>query len=107
MTSWMWSATRALVIGGLGTAVLCQSIEVGAQETVEPRAAPVQPSTVEPGTTEGGQTIQTPRTEQAIVEQQRRVADAERLAGQLRRQKAVVKRARVVQREIAKGKFVD
>ena len=77
MTSWMWSATRALVIGGLGTAVLCQSIEVGAQETVEPRAAPVQPSTVEPATTEGGQTIQTPRTEQAIVEQQRR-AEQER-----------------------------
>lgn len=79
MTSWMWSATRALVIGGLGTVVLCQSIEVGAQETVEPRAAPVQPSTVEPGTTEGGQTIQTPRTEQAIVEQQRR-AEQERAA---------------------------
>ena len=48
MTSWMESATRALVIGGLGTAVLCHAIEVGAQEPIEPRAAPVQPGTVQP-----------------------------------------------------------
>ena len=100
MTSWMESATRALVIGGLGTAVLCHGIEVGAQEPIEPRAAPVQPGTVQPppgptqvepspgvaqpgtvkpGTTEPSATTPTPRTDQAIAEQQRR-ADQERLA---------------------------
>lgn len=100
MTSWMESATWALVIGGLGTAVLCHAIEVGAQEPIEPRAAPVQPGTVQPppgptqvepspgpaqpgtvkpGTTDPSATTPTPRTDQAIAEQQRR-ADQERMA---------------------------
>ena len=74
MTLWKLHASRALVIGGIGTAVLCQSIGVAAQETVEPPSAPVQPGTVAPGTTESGQPTQTPRTEEAIAEQQRRAA---------------------------------
>jgi hypothetical protein len=74
MTLWKLHATRALVIGGIGTAVLCQSIGVAAQERVEPPSAPVQPGTDAPGTTESGQPTQTPRTEEAIAEQQRRAA---------------------------------
>ena len=78
MTSLMWNATRAF-IGGLGAIIICESIEVEAQETVEPPTTPVQPRTVEPGTSESGQTLQTPRTDQAIAEQQRR-AEQERMA---------------------------
>jgi opacity protein-like surface antigen len=100
MTSWMGSASRALIIGGLSMAVFCHPVKVKAQETVEPPPAPVQPGTVQPpsgspqvepspgpaqpgtvkpGTTETGQTTETPRTNQAIAEQQRR-AEQERMA---------------------------
>jgi hypothetical protein len=69
---------RASVIGAVSTVVLFQSIHVEAQERVEPRAAPVEPGTVQQGT-EPIPGTPTPRTDEAIAERQRRT-EQERLA---------------------------
>ncbi len=78
------NATRALIIGGLCFGVLVHSNVVEAQEPVDPQPAPVLPGTVGPGPTEGGQ-IQTPRTDQAIAEQQRRTDEDEDALARSRR----------------------
>ena len=78
MASWLRSAMRASVIGAVSTVVLFQSIHVEAQERVEPRAAPVEPGTVQQGT-EPIPGTPTPRTDEAIAERQRRT-EQERLA---------------------------
>jgi opacity protein-like surface antigen len=91
------NAMRAMcvIVGGLAVATLGQPWEVWAQGTVEPQITPSQRGPVEEGTTgtapadQGtigtSPTTPTPRTDQAIAEQQRRIelerrADQERLA---------------------------
>lgn len=86
-----YRATRALVlIVGVGAAVFWQPLDVPAQGTADPRVGPGTSGTTEPGvgpglpgteqgTTDTGPRTTTPRTDQAIAEQQRR-ADEERLA---------------------------
>ena len=110
MTSLTKSIRRALMIAGIGTAVVCNALQVGAQGTVDPRLDPGQPGPTEPqpgttapqpgttapqpgttepqpgttgpGTPESGPRSTTPRTDQAIAEQQRleqqRLAEHER-----------------------------
>ena len=80
---------RALMIAGIGTAVVCNALQVGAQGTVDPRLDPgqpgptePQPGTTAPGTPETGPKSTTPRTDQAIAEQQR--LEQQRLAEQER-----------------------
>lgn len=89
MMSLTKSIRRSLMIAGIGTAVVCSALQVGAQGTVDPRLDPSQPGTTEPqprttepGTPETGPRSTTPRTDQAIAEQQRleqqRLAEHER-----------------------------
>jgi opacity protein-like surface antigen len=82
------------MIAGIGTTVVCNALQVGAQGTVDPRLDPGQPGPTEPqpgttapgttapGTPETGPKSTTPRTDQAIAEQQR--LEQQRLAEQER-----------------------
>ena len=72
------------ILGGLGAATLAQPLDVVAQGTVEPQVAPSERGAVEQETGTAP-TTPTPRTDQAIAEQERRTeqerrADQERLA---------------------------
>ena len=89
MMSLRKSIRRTVMIAGIGAAVICNALQVGAQGTTDPTLAPgqsgttePQPRTTEPGTTETAPRSTTPRTDQAIAEQQRleqqRLADQER-----------------------------
>jgi len=78
MTSSIGRATRvSIFIAAIGAIVASQTRVAAAQGTVDPRPGP-QPGTTEQGTTQTGPGTQTPRTDQAIAEQQRR-ADEERM----------------------------
>lgn len=107
MMSWTRSARRGFFIGVIGTAAFWQPGGIGAQVPMEPQPGPPESGTVQQGTTQtapttqapGGtvqqgttetapttQTLptQTPRTDQAIAEQQRR-AELEREVRDARR----------------------
>src|SRR5689334_18048627 len=78
MTSSIGRATRvSIFIAAIGAIVVSQTRVAIAQGTVDPPLGP-QPGTTEQGTTQTGPGTQTPRTDQAIAEQQRR-ADEERM----------------------------
>lgn len=89
----MISSTRRAIrvfifVAATGATVLSQAGVAGAQGTVEPKVGPGQPGTevgpgqpgtAEQGTMDTGPKSATPRTDQAVAEQQRR-ADEERMA---------------------------
>ena len=77
MTSLM-GTWRAVVIAGIGAAVLSLPSNIGAQTTTDPRLEPGQPGFPEQGTTDAGSRTATPRSDQAIAEQQRLAAERER-----------------------------